>query len=88
MISRLEGKHWAIIAGFLASTASVVAGLDHWGDLFTPAVVGGLLGQAATLIGAVFAGAPRNPKWDHRAHPGRRRADGSGSVSDATRDRL
>jgi hypothetical protein len=72
---RLEAKHWAIIAGFVTSTATVIAGLDHWGDLFTPAVVAGLLMQFATLLGALFAGAPRNPRLSHRDHPGRRKQD-------------
>lgn len=74
-MKRLEAKHWALIAGFLTSTAAVVAGLKQWGDLFTPAVIGGLMGQAATLLSALFVGAPRNPRWSHREHPGRRKSD-------------
>lgn len=54
----LEPKHWTLLAMFLSATASVVTGLDHWHDLANPKVFGGLLGQLATVITAVFVGAP------------------------------
>lgn len=60
-MGRLSGKHWAVIGGFLAATASVIGGLDNWHDLLKPAVVSGLLGQVAVLITSVFVGAPDNP---------------------------
>lgn len=88
-LSHLEPKHWTIIAGFLIATSTVVGGLDHWGDLLKPAVIGGLLAQLATLISAVFAGAPVNPNLTPVENPGRREGDVPlGSVSDATRRTL
>ena len=88
-LSHLEPKHWTIIASFLAATASVVGGLDHWGDLLKPSVVAGLIVQLATLISAVFAGAPVNPNLTPAENPGRREGDVPlGNVSDATRSRL
>lgn len=57
-IGQLEPKHWMLIAMFLTATSSVVGGLDHWHDLMNPKVFGGFLGQLATLITAVFVGAP------------------------------
>lgn len=86
-MGRLESKHWLLIASFLTSTAAVIGGLDHWADLFKPAVVSGLIGQVGTLIAAVYAGAPPNPKWRHGQHPRRRRGDDT-HVSDATRANL
>jgi len=89
MVSRLEPKHWALIASFLGSTALVIAGLDHWGDFFKPAVVGGLLGQLSTLMTAVFVGAPPNPNLTDVSNPGRRDTDISlGSVSESARSKL
>lgn len=66
VISRLEAKHWVIIAMFLSATASVISGLDHWQDLLTPGVLGGLLGQLATVITSVFVGAPTKPDSDQK----------------------
>ena len=83
LVGRLEAKHWGLIASFLASTATVIAGFDHWGDATKPAVVAGIIMQLATLIGAVFAGAPANPHSRHR----RRHNDGA-HVSDSTRRNL
>ena len=60
-LSHLEPKHWMLIAAFLTATGSVVGGLHSWAELFTPPVVGGLLGQLAVMIGAIFVGAPANP---------------------------
>ena len=92
MLSRLEPKHWALIASFLTASAALVGGLDHWADLFKPAIVAGLLGQLAVLIGAVFAGAPPNPNSNALSNPGRRDTDPvtvpMGTVSDATRSKL
>lgn len=88
-LSHLEPKHWGIIASFVAATSVVIGGLDHWGDLLKPAVIGGLLAQLATLISAVFAGAPVNPNLTPADNPGRRSEDVPlGNVSDATRSRL
>ncbi len=83
LMGRLEQKHWMLIAGFLTSTASVISGLDHWHDLVHPPIIAGLIAQLATLLGAVFAGAPPNPH--HRRN--RRRTDGQ-HVSDSTRRKL
>ncbi len=74
-MGRLEGKHWAVIIGFLGATAAVIVGLDHWGDLFSPKVAGGLIGQLAALLSAVFVGAPKNPNHDPLDNPGRRMSD-------------
>lgn len=71
---RLEAKHWALIAGFLAATAAMLAGLDHWADAMKPAVIGGLLGQLAALIGSIFTGAPSSG-FTPMNHPARRRQD-------------
>lgn len=88
-LSHLEPKHITIIAGFLMATAAVVGGLDHWADLLKPSVVAGLIVQIATLISAVFAGAPVNPNLTPVDNPGRREGDVPlGSVSDATRRTL
>lgn len=91
-MGRLESKHWALIAGFLASTATVIGGLDHWVDLLKPAVVAGLLGQTSILLGAVYAGAPPNPNLNPIDNPHRRETDPAapplGSVTDATRRNL
>ena len=74
-MGRLEGKHWAVIVGFLASTGAVIVGLDHWGDLLTTKVAGGLIGQLASILSAVFMGAPKNPDHDPLENPGRRMSD-------------
>lgn len=90
-MGRLESKHWILIAGFLAATASVIGGLSHWSDLTQPSVVAGFLGQMSVLIGAVFTGAPQNPNLNALENPGRRDSDPVaplGSVSDATRSKL
>ena len=57
-MAKLERKHWLLIAGFLTATAAVIGGLDHWADMTKPAVVSGLLGQLAVVIGSLYAGAP------------------------------
>lgn len=92
MIGRLEPKHWALISSFLISTLTVIGGLDHLSDLAHPAIFAGLGIQLVTLIGAVFAGAPKNPNLDALVNPGRRDTDpilpNMGSVSDATRRNL
>ena len=74
-MGRLSGKHWALITGFLAATAIVVSGLDQWGDLLKPAVVGGLMGQFAAIMGAIFANAPEDPNLNRLVNPGRREGD-------------
>lgn len=74
-MNRLEPKHWMLIAGFLAATATMVTGLDHWADATKPAVIGGLLGQLAVMIGSLFAGAPVNPNLSAQDNPGRRGTD-------------
>lgn len=92
MLSRLEPKHWALVASFITSTALVVGGLDHWADILKPTIVAGLLAQLATLLGAVFAGAPPNPNVTALNNPGRRDSDPTppamGNVSEATRRTL
>lgn len=75
---RLQPKHWLLIAGFLAATAGMLAGMEHWGEALKPAVVAGLLGQLAVQIGSLFAGAPENPNLDAAVNPGRRADDPSG----------
>lgn len=50
--------HWLLISGFLTATASVIAGLDHWGDLTHPPIVAGFLVQLGTMLGAIFSRAP------------------------------
>lgn len=75
MLNRLEPKHWMLIAGFLAATATVIGGLDHWADILRPAMVGGLLGQLAVMIGTLFAGAPVNPNLNALENPARRVTD-------------
>jgi hypothetical protein len=62
-MTRLTAEHWALIAGFLAATATVVGGLDHWADLGKPAIVAGFLMQLAVLLRTIFA-APVAPKDD------------------------
>ena len=73
-MGRLEPKHWALIAAFMASTGAVLAGLETWADAAKPAIVGGLLGQMAALIGSIFTGAP-SAGFTPMNHPARRRAD-------------
>ena len=82
MIRRLESKHWLLIGAFLTATSTMISGLQHWGDI-TPLFVAGLLAQIGTLIGAIFQGAPVNPRTRHR----RRRTDRD-HVSDETRRNL
>lgn len=54
----LTTKHWAVIGGFLISSATIIGGLHSWSDLQSPQVVAGFIGQAGSLIVAVFVGAP------------------------------
>lgn len=91
-MGRLEAKHWALIGAFLTATGTTLGGLHHWSDI-TPLVLAGMLGQLGVLLGAVFAGAPQNPKWKRGYHPGRRHYDATpapptDSVSDLTRSKL
>jgi hypothetical protein len=79
MMGRLEQKHWGLIVSFLTATATLIGSLQHWGDI-SPLFVAALLGQVATLLGALFVGAPPNPHTRHtRRHNDR--------VSDITRHR-
>jgi hypothetical protein len=88
-LSHLEPKHWALIVTFLTADATLIGGLDHWADLVKPALVSGLLMQLATLIGAIFVGAPQNPNLTPIENPARRADDVPlGNVSDETRSRL
>ena len=94
MLNRLEPKHWALIASFLTATAALIGGLDHWADLFKPAIVAGMIAQFAVMLGAIMTGAPPNPNSTALSNPGRRETDPSpatvpmGTVSDATRSKL
>lgn len=74
-MGRLEGKHWVLIAGFLAASATMIAGLHSWSDVTTPAFVAGFLGQLGVLIGSVFVGAPQDPKLTATDNPARRATD-------------
>lgn len=92
-LSHLEPKHWGLIVAYMVSTFTVIGSFDHWGDLLKPQVVSGLAIQLATLIGAIFAGAPLNPNLNGLNNPSRRVSDPKppdalGSVSDATRRNL
>ncbi len=93
-MGRLEPKHWVLIATFLASTATMMAGTHGWSDMTQPAFISGVLMQLATLIGAVFAGAPQNPNLNPVVNPGRRADDPIpptttlGSVTETTRRNL
>ena len=93
-MGRLQAKHWALIASFLTATFTVTAGLDHWSDLLHPAMLSGLGLQLATLISAVFVGAPKNPNVSIDSHPARRRNDrgridmGSVSETHSVRERF
>jgi hypothetical protein len=77
-MNRLQSKHWLLIAAFLASTAGMLAGMEHWGEVLKPGVIAGLLGQLAVQIGSLYAGAPENPNLDAATNPGRRADDPSG----------
>ncbi len=93
-LAHLEPKHWALIAAYLVSLGTVIGGFDHWGDLGKPQVVSGLVMQFATMLGAIFAGAPPNPNLNGLNNPARRVNDPAptppplGSVTDATRRNL
>lgn len=93
MISRLQPKHWTLIAGYMTSVALVVGGQDHWRGILNPPIVAGLITLTATFIGALFAGAPPNPNLNAIVNPARRANDPTpptslGSVTDATRRTL
>jgi hypothetical protein len=56
---KLEGKHYALIAAFLAGVGTQLATAQHgWSDVLTTGFVAGLLIQISTLITAIFVGAP------------------------------
>lgn len=54
----LDGKHWALIAGFLGATGGVVGALGGWSELTHPAVVGALFTQFSLLITAIYVQKP------------------------------
>lgn len=50
--------HYLLLAGFMAAAATVLTGMDHWSEALKPAIVGGLLAQLATVIGAIYSDKP------------------------------
>lgn len=55
----LEPKHYFLLAGFLTSLAVQIGGLQHgWHDATSPQFISGLIAEIATLLGALYAGAP------------------------------
>lgn len=74
-LSHLEPKHWLLIAAFLASISTILSGVNSWGELLKPQIVGGLIGLLAVQIGSIFAGAPKNPNTTAANNPGRRSSD-------------
>lgn len=55
----LEVKHWAVVAGLLTGVATQLLTVQHgWADIATPGFVAGLMIQVATVISAIFVGAP------------------------------
>lgn len=51
-------EHWILLSMFLAATASVVSGLENWGDFFKPAVLGGFILQLSTVLRAFYSDKP------------------------------
>jgi hypothetical protein len=51
---RMTREQALLVAGFLGATAAVVSGLDHWGDLVRPNVIGGFAAQIAVMLRALY----------------------------------
>lgn len=72
-IRRLEVKHWAVIAGFLSATATMLSGLHGWNEIIdSPAAIAGLIAQMAALVTAVYVSAPPNPYSKYKRRHGDR----------------
>jgi hypothetical protein len=54
----MQTKHVLLIGGFMAATAAVLNGMHTWDEIFKPGVVGGLLGQMALVITAMYQERP------------------------------
>jgi hypothetical protein len=54
----MQGKHWAMAAGFLGALAIQISGIHHWHEVQQPSFVAGVLLQCATFLGAMFSEKP------------------------------
>ncbi len=58
-MKQMEPKHWAVVAGLLTGVATQLLTVQRgWTDIASPGFVAGLLIQVATVISAIFVGAP------------------------------
>ena len=57
----MKRTHWLLIAGLAGAIGLQLAGLNEWADAATPAFWGGLLGQVAVVLTAMFTDKPKPP---------------------------
>ena len=62
-MQHITGRHWAVVAAFLAGFGASLASLPGWGEALSPLFIGGALVQVSALVGALFTEKPRQP-WD------------------------
>lgn len=54
----MTGKHYALIAGCLASIGAMVGAIGDWHATLSPQFVGGIIGVVGTQLGAIFSEKP------------------------------
>lgn len=52
--------HWLIFAGFMTALGTQIVSLESWEHAITPMFVGGVIGQLALFIVAMFKDSPTN----------------------------
>jgi hypothetical protein len=60
-IAKWEGIHWMILGGFLTGLGSQISALSTWDDATTPAFVGGVFIQLASVLLAIKTRSPGTP---------------------------